>query len=44
MLNLNKCTKTKPKRKPTLIFMNCSCVCVSLCTSQKIIHNTEQFW
>ena len=27
MLNLNKCTKTKPKSKPTLIFKNCSYVC-----------------
>ena len=25
MLNLNKCTKTKPQ--PTLIYKNCSCVC-----------------
>ena len=32
MLNLNKCIKTKPKPKPTLIFKNCSYVCVSLCT------------
>ena len=30
MLNLNKRTKTKPKLKPTLIFKNCSCVCVQL--------------
>ena len=40
MPNLNKCTKTKPK--PTLIFKNCSCVCVSLCTA--VVHSTEQFW
>jgi len=32
MLNLNKGTKTKPKLKPTLIFKNCSCVCI-------IVHN-----
>jgi len=31
----NKCTKTK--HKPTLIFKNCSCVCVSLCTT--VEHN-----
>jgi len=43
MLNLNKCTKTKPK--PTLVFQNCSYVCVCI-----IVHNcrtrrsTEQFW
>ena len=29
MLNLSKHTKTKPTPKPTLIFKNCSCVCVS---------------
>ena len=28
MLNLNKCTKNKPKPKPTLIFKNCSSVWV----------------
>ena len=27
MLKWNKCTKTKPKPKPTLIFKNCSYVC-----------------
>jgi len=32
--------KTKPKPKPTLIFKNCSCVCVSLCTT--VVHNTAQ--
>jgi len=25
MLNLNKCLKTKPKPKPTLVFKKCSC-------------------
>jgi len=40
MPNLNNCTKTKPKRKPSLIFKNCSCVCVSLCTT--VIHNIAQ--
>jgi len=29
MLNLNKCTKTKPK--PTFIFKTCSCVCAYHC-------------
>jgi len=38
MLNLNKHTETKPK--PTVIFKNCSYVCVSLCTT--VIHNTAQ--
>jgi len=38
MLNLNKCTKTKPK--PTFIFKNCSYVCISLCTT--VVHNTAQ--
>jgi len=40
MLNLKKYTKTKPKPKPTVIFKNCSyvCVCVSLCTT--VVHNT----
>ena len=37
MLNLNKCTKTKSKPKPTLIF---KCVCVSLCTT--VAHNAAQ--
>ena len=31
MLNLNKRTKTKPERKLTLVFKNCSCACASLC-------------
>jgi len=30
MLNLNISTKTKPKLKPTLIFKNCSYVCVPI--------------
>jgi len=38
MLNLNKRAKTKPK--PTLIFKNCSYVCISLCTT--VVHNTAQ--
>ena len=40
MLNLNKCTKPKPK--PTLIFKNCSCtfMCISLHTT--VIYNTAQ--
>jgi len=40
ILNLNKCTKTKPKPKPTLSCKNCSYVCVSLCTT--VVHNTAQ--
>ena len=36
MLNLNKYTKTKPEP----IFKNCSCLCVSLCTT--VVHNTAQ--
>jgi len=31
MLNINKCTKTKPKPKPTLIFKNCSYVSAYHC-------------
>jgi len=31
MLNLNKCTKTKTKPKPTLIFKNCSYMCPYHC-------------
>ena len=31
MLNVNKRTKTKPKRKPTLIFKNSSHVCAYHC-------------
>jgi len=38
MLNLNTHPKTKPE--PTLIFKNCSYVCVSLCTT--VVHCTEQ--
>jgi len=41
MPNINKCTKTKPKPKATLIFKNCSYVCaLSLCTT--VVHNTAQ--
>jgi len=40
MLNLNKCTKAKRKPKPTIKCKNCSCVCISLCTTA--IHNTAQ--
>jgi len=40
MLNVNKCKNTKPKPKTTLIFKNCSCVCISLCTT--VVHNTAQ--
>ena len=40
MLNLNKHTKTKPKREPTLTFKNCSRVCISLCTT--VVHNMAQ--
>ena len=36
MLNLKKCTKTKPKPKPTLVFKNCSRVCTT------VIHITAQ--
>jgi len=38
--NVNKWTKTKSKPKPTLIFKNFSCVCISLCTT--VVHNTAQ--
>ena len=31
ILNLNKCTRTKPKPKPTVIFKNCSYVCAYHC-------------
>jgi len=41
MLNLNECTKTKPKPKSTLIFKNCSCVCAYHC-AQILKHNTPQ--
>jgi len=40
MVNLNKCTKTKPKPTLSLVFKNCSYVCVSLCTT--VVHNTAQ--
>jgi len=42
MLNLNKCTKTKPKPKPTHIFKNCSYVCVSASLCATVLHNTTQ--
>ena len=35
-----RAVKTKPKLKPTLILKNCSCVCVSLCTT--VVYNTAQ--
>ena len=34
MLNLNKCTETKPKPKPTLTCKNCSYVCSYYCAQQ----------
>jgi len=40
MLNLNKCTNTKSKPKPTVIFKNCSCVCISLHTT--VVHNSTE--
>jgi len=40
MPNLSKHTKTKPKPKRTLIFKNCSRVCISLSTT--VEHNTAQ--
>jgi len=39
MLSLNKCTKTKPKPKPTLNFKNCSYVCAYHCAQ---LLNTTQ--
>jgi len=39
MLSLNKCTKTKPERKPTLTSENGPHVCVPLHTTVR----TEQF-
>ena len=44
MLNLNKYTKTKPKA--TLVFMNCSYLCVCVCVFVSfciaIVRNTAQ--
>jgi len=42
VLNLNKDRQTKPKLKPTIVFKNCSCVWVSLCTTVIHAHNTAQ--
>jgi len=45
MLNLNKCAKTKPKRKsqhPSLRTAHvCACIIVHNCCTQ---HSKEQFW
>jgi len=44
MLNLNKCTKAKPKPRPAVNFKNSSYVCVHItvyeCRKQ---HSTEQY-
>jgi len=40
ILNLNKCTRTKPKPKPTLIFKNCSYVYAHHCA--QVSHITQQ--
>jgi len=43
MLNLKKHTGTNPKPKPTLVFKNCSCVCVYHCIACTIVvHNKAQ--
>jgi len=39
MLNPDKCTKIKPKPKPTLIFKNCSRVCAYHCA--QLSHTTQ---
>jgi len=41
MLDLNICTKIKPKRKPTLAYKSCSCVCVPFCTTT-VVYTTAK--
>jgi len=43
MLNLNQCTKTKPKPNPTVNLKNSSYVCI-IVHNRHIQHSTEQFW
>jgi len=44
MLNLNKCTKIKPKPKPILTCNNCSRVCAYHCAQLSYTKSTEWFW
>jgi len=41
MLNQKKCTKTKSKPKPTLIFKNCSYVCVCTYHCAQLSYTTQ---